>query len=798
MNKLIANVVFYKFWDPTTEGAMQQACIFYEDGTVKNVSLEEGLEAAYEIAKADKIKTQAELTNLINTKRVYTLSGKEFEDRFQEFIGKGVALVPAQEIKPTVIANPQQQEQRLVVLPQENKKEAPVAIPQENKSEQSDNINITPVIIPAEKQPVEPSAIPEIVPENESKKAVNNEKNIPPVVPIIIPPVNTSEKSTPAAVQESVEKPIDEPVGAMATPASGTPSTAEKKVEEANKGNKKKKKGIFSRLWAKVTAVVLAIAIAFTGGFHLGRNTKCGDIINNNITSITSQDNDEIQDQAFLNLIKKSTNKDQKAAMTHQGESLDVFNRDFANAHLEEGKDVKAGLTWDEMMALNIAYNTYTKDQIRIMFNGSEVDSTAMSNAYKNATLQLMGAYVISDREHPVKSSEFLIDEEQKAFVEKYNDLFLTMKEKTGEERVAAIDAFYAELYKDFPIADEVREEGISHADSRRLVEPYKAAVTPIVAAAEIMFQNTDGIDHTLSDKAIAYFNDLGLCNLVDEQFERAETITLTAETDENQPLYQDFRQAKIAELIYEGNYPTDDAHRDLSQLDEFQKWVNGYFLFENGVNTGKITRTVVTTYTTTTTHTETTTHETSNREEAVAMAGEEAVKKAEEAADQQIAAENAAAKAEAERKAAEEAARQQAIADAEREKHEAEVEADDEEMQDMIEDANDEINHGGKVNEDDFGDHNVDFDNDNSDNKGNLDDSVTDITTDGTGAVDEYEPLPDPNQTGAQFDAEANYGTTWTNEQIVDAYIASLEEGSENTSGQEIYEYEEPYQYTK
>lgn len=50
MNKQIANIVFYKFWDPTREEPMQQACIFYADGTVKNVLYEEGQELANQIA----------------------------------------------------------------------------------------------------------------------------------------------------------------------------------------------------------------------------------------------------------------------------------------------------------------------------------------------------------------------------------------------------------------------------------------------------------------------------------------------------------------------------------------------------------------------------------------------------------------------------------------------------------------------------------------------------------------------------------------------------------------------------
>ena len=350
--------------------------------------------------------------------------------------------------------------------------------------------------------------------------------------------------------------------------------------------------------------------------------------------------------------MNKTTNKDQKAAMQHMNTAIDSFNRDFASHYIEEGKNVKAALTWDEVMALNLAYNDYSKDQIKAMFNGSEVNSEAMSHAYKNATLQLMGAYVISTREHPVNIEAFLTNPEHHAFAAKYSDLFYKMKETTGDAQVAAINAFYQEINKDFPISAEKREEGISHRDERAKVEAYKAVVVPMLSAAEIMFQNVSNVDRTLSDKAIAYFNDIGFCNIVDEKFERAETITLTAETDEKNPTYEKYQATKNLELIYEGNNVTIDSARDLSQLAEFQKWVNGHFEITDKGFTGTI---IPNPTTSTSTKTESTTTVTGDRNEAVNKAGEDAVKKAESAVDADLAAQNEAAK-----KAAEEAAKKE------------------------------------------------------------------------------------------------------------------------------------------
>ena len=794
MNKKIANVVFYKFWDPTTEGPMQQACIFYEDGTVQNTSHEEGLEAAYQLANADRM-TGNQFRSILNNKKIFTLTGKEFEERFQEFVmvsRKYVKTAVEQEMdkvdaskQTTALVVPQQK----VVTPvvQQQKAVTPVV-----KKEQPRQATVQPV---QEKKQEAPAITPVLVPEQEVKKEEQPTKTTA-VAPVIVP---IHKKEQKADVEEHVAPAVvssSEPTSVVYGPDEKPKTRAEKAVENAEGKSKKKKEGLWARfkktkIGKRLTALLVAGAILIGGicGYHLGKqNTKEGQIVNSSFSLFDAFRGEEEQDRAFLKLLKETKNEDQREIMTMQGQTLDMINRDFALAHMEEGKDIKAGLTWDEAIALNLAYNTYTKDQIRVMFNGAEVDSLAMSHAYKNGTLQLMGAFVIADRENPVNMAGFVRDEEGKAFVEKYEDLFYKCKEAEGDARIAAVNAFYQELFKDFPISDDVREVGLSHADARASVKPYMAAVTPMVAAAEIMWQNLE-IDHTLQDKATAYFNDIGLCNIAEDAFERAEQITLAAETDEKLPTYEEFRNAKIQELISEGNYPLDDHHRDLSQLDEFQKWVNGYFLFDEF---GYITKTIVTTHTSTTYHTVTETHTTSERDEAVSMAGEDKVAAAEREADKKIEEENAAAKAEGEKQAEEKRQELQDEADEEAQRAEQEVEQDRQDYQDNIDDANDTINNGGTVNEDDLG-HGTDFDDQHSDSNGNLDDSVTDITTDGSGAVDADEPLPDPNQTGTQFDA----GTTST--RSTESYSAQATDDYSATSSSDYYDegivsYEEPY----
>lgn len=771
--KKVQNVVFYKFYGE--QGEMQQACLFYDDGTVAPVTVEEAIDATYEIAKEEKIKTKEDLKAMFNKNRVHLLSGEELQKRYQEFVVK-----PVKKEEVAVSLTPVHNNQTVVVQPTPSVTTKPTV-----------KRTVTPKTAPAQRAIVTPVVVKPKVVEPKTTAEKVEEKHQRTVTPVVIPTPVVKEQA-PTTTTPVVEPKIAEPVQeTTVTPVvvAATVTPPKKKNIFQRTAEKLKKNKVVRNIALGVTALAIAL-----GGYSCGaRNTKEGKIINPfNRPAITSTMLDETGEE-YISLLRSTKNETQRAAMEHASFLMDNFNTRFANAYIEEGKDIKPALTWDEMMALNLAYNDYSKEEIAAMFNGADLDAEELSHAYRNGTLQLMGAYVIAERENPVNSYLFLRNEEHQNFVKKYEDLFYNCKEAaTEDEMIAAVNAFYAELYKDFPIADEVREQGISHGESRRQLQPYKLAVTPIVAASEIMFQNLE-IDHTLSDKAIAYFNDLGLCNMADQAFEKAMYISLATEEDKRNPSYYEFKTTKIEELLAEDSYGVADAERDLSQLDRFKYWVNGGYFERFG------DRYIVSTHTVTSTHTWTERHETrtDDRDEAVERAGEEAVKRAEEAVDKQIEQENAAAKEEGEKQAEQNRQEMQEEADKEAEEIRQEIEQSNQDLQDKIEDANQTIENGGTVNEDDFGDHNVDFDEEHSDSNGNLDDSVTDITTDGTGAVDSSDPLPDPN--ADEFDYEASSYQEYVApaaESAAEVAGSTVEVESsstyENTSGQEIYEYEE------
>ena len=82
--KKIANIVFYKF--NGKEKNMVQACLFYNDGTVRNVTYEEALKEAKIIAKEENSTGRDSFNNLLNKKRIFVMSGAELTKKFDSFV----------------------------------------------------------------------------------------------------------------------------------------------------------------------------------------------------------------------------------------------------------------------------------------------------------------------------------------------------------------------------------------------------------------------------------------------------------------------------------------------------------------------------------------------------------------------------------------------------------------------------------------------------------------------------------------------------------------------------------------
>lgn len=756
--KKIENIVIYKFKSGYKDEVLTQVCIFYNDGTVKNVSYDDMLDIVKNYQRQEKM-TKEEQNRFIKD-HIHYATGNEFEKNFQQY-------------KP---------EKYRIVKPQTD-----------NNYSQTTTTSTTPII---------DLSGDFTKPNFQTSKATRTEQPKPTKKDVS----NNSDKKDNNEVLEKNNKKHGFIVGSLL------------KFYNKKKKSTKKKTGKISKFFKKAKLKIAAIttAVAVFGGSLLGlsacsnKNDKANEKVTlkkveTPATSDTTQDltNQDIVDMAkgksYSDLLNMTNNTTQKNVMSQIKTFLTYFNGSFANKFYDEEKNIKPALKWNESIALTLAYNDFSKEEIAAIFNGYEVNANKLDGYFKSANLELMGAYVVASKDAPVQLDHlFKENSEGVAWYNKLNNLYMNALTSTGSEQIEAVNKFYKFIYKNFPIDSKTREEGIAHSDSRDIAS-YKLTAIPMVAAAEIVFQNLD-IDKTMSQKVINYFNDTGLCNIANSSFERAQTITLSADTDKDNPLYKSFKNAQIRELKANNQYNVKDRYRDLSELDIFQKRVNGHFTYDSNGNFKKFdenaksqTKTYTTTKTTTSTKTstKTTKEKTSSRKEAIKKAGKKKVKDAEKKVDKQIAKENKQAKKQGEKEAEATRKSMQEAADKDTKAKEEQVKENEKDLANKIDNANNKIDENNKdqdktndtpVNEKDFGDHNVDFDNDHSDSNGNLDDSVKDITTDSTGADEE---LPDPNKTGANFDSKS-----YTKEEYANMVVEYIANNSTSTVQESSYQY--------
>ncbi len=881
--KKIVNIVFYKYFNE--EGKQKQACIFYDDGTVAQVSYEEGIDACEEIVAEKNITSKDAFKEMINKDIVHVMSGKEFERRFSEFFVKNAedslennqTPVVYQKRKQTPVVENQEENKNdindPIIVPDRQEQEVPIITP-DNYDTDEYAYGETEMPHTDENDNTQTQSDDELPDDFISDEEVENNRdnretrNIPPITPRN---QNETDQEQPMSTDTNDDASHEDNNDADAEDNSddiddiddvddiddiddideendnnaendndnATPSSNDDLEDELgeNIGDEEEEKGFFKKLIDKfkknkivkrITIGVIALATAAGIFSCAAHNTKDGQMLNSNIATESTNDDESKNDDfgvlvqgdnsyydnySYDQLLQVTDSKPQKNAMEKLGSVVTAYNGDFASSHVESGKDIKTALTYDEMVALQQAYNDYSKKDLQAYFNGADIRSTDLTRAYKSASLQLMGAYVIETNESKVDMSNLITTDEGKEFYNRYHTMFLEAKNATEkQDKLNKIKIFYDAVKKDFPITEDVRTEGISHSDSYSSITSYKLSVAPMIAAGEMMWQNLDQ-DLTLDDTSIDFLNDIGLCNYAEKTFERIETIALSGTEDNANPLYEQYKNAVEKMLTEKGIAVIDDEHRDLTKLQAFQDAVNWHFKEDGSLEYSEETSYSTDSYQTVSSYSDSTT--TYSEDESTESVSADEVpaderERLENEINSEIDSENEQAKSDAEENAEENKQEMQEEEDQNADKIEEEVKKDDQQLQDDIDKANDTINSNNsdqntsndqQVNENDF--HGtVDFDDEYSDSNGNLDDSVENITTspsdDQTG-----QDLPDPNETGAKFDAQQDSSNTSsdssssssdnTSSSTPDESIPSTSTDGGDVSNDGVYEYEVP-----
>ena len=378
---------------------------------------------------------------------------------------------------------------------------------------------------------------------------------------------------------------------------------SKRKEAKAKKKNKKKSTKKRKRMSTAIKAAIAAIVITVGGALGISCMKNSSQVDSNSKVESTSNDLDNLTKNEIINLIKEykltsdqvatlvedgkisnddlsglsyeqllyiTTDKTQQTAMQKISNFMDKYNIDFADKCLDANNvNIRTSLTWDEVNALNLAYNDYTQDQVKAIFNDAE--SMDFTNAYKEGYLQLLGAYVLSTNKNPVQLSQLIDSAEGKEFVNKYESSYYEAKNLTGDAKVNSANIFLQKVIDDFSV----------NATDKKDIESYKLAVAPIVGAAVSIFQDLE-VNQTNLEKVTTYFNNLGLFDQAEENLNMAKA--LTGEEEAENPTYQQFKDEKIKEQQTANVYYVNDKKRDLSQLESFKSLVDWHYnLDENG-----------------------------------------------------------------------------------------------------------------------------------------------------------------------------------------------------------------------
>ena len=760
----IINIVFYVY--KKNGKAQYESCIFYNDGTEKITSLKEAIPECRNILKEKKITSVLTMEEMVkNSDGIFhVMTRNEFRERHDEFVSK--EILDEELIEEFFI----------------NQLDNMTDIEDEEEIEKSDKKVVTPP--------------PTTVNTNISEEIEDE----------------NSWYDDEDAEEEILEQPEEDKV-----------------VDFANIPQRKKNKGnIFKRFKVRVEAIALATILLISGvAFGCSKQkTKAGiptnntfftTLLNNNKgkendinkeipkTATTPRnkiveepanllkssaeeigDNTKWDGKTYDELLDLTHNQSQKDAMTNIRKALLYFNDTFAKEYLEEGSNIRAALSFDEMLSLYVAFNDLDKDAIKAIFNGEEADSNKLGRNYRSAFLQLFGAYIISDSKTPVDLSPIIESEEGKQKYQKYSEMFYAIKDATAEERPALVQKYYDELRKDYPLTEDIITEGIAHADDYNNVDGSMLPIMIMTSALEAM-EKAKVTDNTLSTIEMELSKDMAGCQIAYGAFDKAEIISLSTENDKTSPTLNQFRTA-INLYLDENkiNVPKNEDDRDLSKLKRFKEMVNPedyeeVFLeyHERFIETVEEDTEIIT-------WTETKTEVTKIVEETT----EEEIPDGEKAIiDKKTAEENNKAKEVGNKEADKNQAERQKIEDENAEQIKQEIEASDNDLQEKNATANETINNNNsdtnpkndtKVNESDFGDHGVNFSDDHSNSNGDLNDSVKNIATDSTGDQTGTD-LPSPEDTEEEFE-----------ERVEKREIPEQEESTQTTETEEEDEVEE------
>lgn len=536
--------------------------------------------------------------------------------------------------------------------------------------------------------------------------------------------------------------------------------------------NKHGKEGIFTKIKRKVKKhkfLTLALLLA-TIPFTMFTSKKVGDLnlFNNKTTDDKKKNEKEINeakqsihefksmDDALSNA---NINNDKRTALKTVWKYINNYNVSTAKFYKEKGQNHRLAHTWNEIMASYLAYNSMEQSRINNIFDSYKFDADRFNKAYKDGIEQDIQAYmVITDS---LGKDDLIENADGKNFYINYEKMiieFNSLKKNSDVTRQSVANKFYKQVKRDF---------------INGKMKSYKLSVIPIIKAFNRLTK-----DMSFKEKLSTAEQKELHTTLAHEKFEKYEKnlqnsrIALKAlGVNQDEVAYLDLKQLAVEELKNINAYNVGETARDISS---YKKYTNNKKLSQEAE--------------------ERTTNDSKENETAKSNAktidnSKKESKKTTDSSKKESKKDSKKTTDHSKKKKASKPAKIEEDSNSNIETANAVIDEINDVPDDIItDDSNDNFNEitdmDNNSSDSTVDDSTIDKDSDSSidssttiddsykNGDGEIDDSVKDITTDGSSAVSGDEQLPDPNQESNTTIDDAN---TNTNEVIADAIIESM-----------------------
>ena len=357
------------------------------------------------------------------------------------------------------------------------------------------------------------------------------------------------------------------------------------KKEKTKKKSKKRKKHALNVLIGTLVAACIGTGAWIKRDITKKQQAFEKEAENDNNINVDNNKNNKNYNNIYKAL-KADMNIDKSKAINSIWKYISDYNISVSKNHISDNSSTKLGLKWDEVVAKYLAYNDLSQQSINNIFDTYKFDSDVFINAYKSGFDQEVLAHTIQIE--PLNKNYLIKNKEGKKLYKKYESIIIGYNGIKGDtKKVEYAKKFYNELRKDF----DFNKSNIEN------VEKYKLSIMPMVKAMDKMTSNLN-LNNKLSKPEQEYFNKLSSTSMIKSKFKNIENKLTSYQIasdalDEksNEISYKKLKKLAIKELKNDNAYKVaNNDERNIRDHSEYKK--NTSYAVASNDNTQTVTNT--------------------------------------------------------------------------------------------------------------------------------------------------------------------------------------------------------------